>query len=93
MEIFIIFLLIIFNGILSLSEISLISSRRIRMNLLLKAKRRGADRALTLMDNPDRFLSTIQVGITLIGILTGVYSGDTLTVYLRDWLTGLFPVI
>jgi putative hemolysin len=91
MEIFIIFLLIVFNGILSLSEISLISSRRIKMNLLAKVNKRGANKALSLMDNPDRFLSTIQVGITLIGILTGVYSGDTLSVYLRDRIIHLFP--
>jgi putative hemolysin len=93
MEMVIIFLLIIFNGILSLSEISLISSRRIKINLLAKANKRGANKALILMDNPDRFLSAIQVGITLIGILTGVYSGDTLTVYLRDWLISMFPAI
>ncbi|MDR0606083.1 MAG: hemolysin family protein [Bacteroidales bacterium] len=93
MEIGIIFLLIVFNGILSLSEISLISSRRIKMNILAKANKRGANKALILMDNPERFLSTVQVGITLVGILTGVYSGDTLTVYLRDWLISLFPNI
>jgi putative hemolysin len=63
------------------------------MNILVKANKRGADSALSLMDKPDRFLSTIQVGITLIGILTGVYSGDTLSVYLREWLIDLFPEI
>jgi putative hemolysin len=93
MEIFIIFLLILFNGVLSLSEISLISSRRIRMNLLAKRNKRGANKALSLMDNPDRFLSAIQVGITLIGILTGVYGGDTLAAYLRNWLMYLSPSI
>ncbi len=93
MEIFIILLLILFNGMLSLSEISLISSRKLKMNVLAKADKRGAKKALVLMDNPDRFLSTVQVGITLIGILTGVYSGDTLASYLRDWLVGIFPSI
>ena len=91
MEIFIITLLILFNAILALSEISLISSRKVKMNVLAKNNKRGAKRALTLMDNPDRFLSTVQVGITLIGILTGVYSGDTLAVYLRDWLAVVLP--
>ena len=91
MEIFIIALLILFNAILALSEISLISSRKARMNVLEKNNKKGAKRALTLMDNPDRYLSTVQVGITLVGILTGVYSGDTLAVYLRDWLSGFSP--
>lgn len=86
MEILIIALLILFNGMLSLSEISLISSRKVKMNVLAKANKNGAKRALTLMDNPDRFLSTVQVGITLIGILTGVYSGDTLAEYMKEWL-------
>ncbi len=72
---------------LSLSEISLISSRRVKMNILAKANKSGSKRALTLMNNPDRFLSTVQVGITLIGILTGVYSGDTLVEYMKEWLT------
>lgn len=86
MEILIIALLILFNGMLSLSEISLISSRKVKMNVLAKANKNGAKRALTLMDNPDRFLSTVQVGITLIGILTGVYSGETLAEYMKEWL-------
>ena len=93
MEIFIIALLILFNAILALSEISLISSRKARMNVLEKNNKKGSKRALSLMENPDRYLSTVQVGITLVGILTGVYSGDTLAVYLRDWLSGFSPEI
>jgi putative hemolysin len=94
MEIIIIALLILFNAILALSEISLISSRKGKMDILAKNNKHGAKRALTLMDNPDKFLSTVQVGITLIGILTGVYSGDTLAEQLRIWLakwTALTP--
>jgi putative hemolysin len=87
MEIGIIVLLILFNALLALSEISLISSRKGKMDILAKDNKQGAKRALVLMDNPDKYLSTVQVGITLIGILTGVYGGDTLAEQLRVWLT------
>ena len=92
MEIVIIILLILFNGLLSLLEIALISSRQIRMNAMEKDNKMGVKRALHLMDNPDKYLSTIQVGITLIGILTGLYSGDTFAVYLKDYLEQFAPI-
>ena len=93
MEILILLVLILFNGILSLSEISLVSSRKIRMNILTKEDKQKAKKVLTLLDNPERYLSTIQVGITLIGIITGVYSGETLMVYLKNWLSETFPTL
>lgn len=85
-EIIIIILLIFLNGILSASEIALVSSRKAR----LKAsgiKNKGARTALKLKENPNHFLSTVQIGITLIGILTGFFSGGTLSNYLAGYFS------
>lgn len=76
MEIFIIIGLILLNGILSMSEIALVSARKARLELEAKKGNKSALTALKLANEPDRFLSTIQIGITLIGILTGLYSGE-----------------
>ncbi|MDE6333737.1 MAG: hemolysin family protein [Muribaculaceae bacterium] len=77
-DIFIIILLILLNGVFSMSEIALIAARKSRLIADAKRGSRGAVAAMRLADDPDRFLSTIQIGITLIGILTGIYSGATL---------------
>ena len=78
MEVFIIIGLILLNGILSMSEIAMVSARKPRLEADAKRGSRAAQPALKLSGNPDVFLSTIQIGITLIGILTGIYSGDML---------------
>ena len=78
-EVIIIFLLILLNGIFSMSEIAIISARKTTLINKEKKGSRAARAALKLANNPDRFLSTVQIGITLIGILTGVYSGATLS--------------
>lgn len=78
MEIVIIILLILLNGIFAMSEIALISARRSNLELRARQGNAGAQRALRIIEDPDKFLSTIQIGITLIGILTGIYSGDAL---------------
>ena len=80
MEIVIIILLILLNGIFAMSEIALISARRSNLELRARQGNAGARRALRIIEDPDKFLSTIQIGITLIGILTGIYSGDALAV-------------
>ena len=76
MEIFILLLLIFFNGLFVLGEIALISARKSRMESLANKGDLKAKAALLLIDNPERFLSTAQIGITGIAILTGVYSGE-----------------
>lgn len=78
MEIIIILLLILLNGFFALSEIALISARRSRLEMQARQGDAAARQALRLAEEPDRFLSTVQIGITLIGILTGIYSGDAL---------------
>ena len=84
MEIFIIIGLILLNGILSMSEIALVSARKARLELDAKRGNKSAQTALKLAGEPDRFLSTIQIGITLIGILTGLYSGEAFTYNLAE---------
>lgn len=84
MEIFIIIGLILLNGILSMSEIALVSARKARLELDAKRGNKSAQIALKLAGEPDRFLSTIQIGITLIGILTGLYSGEAFAYNLAE---------
>lgn len=76
MEILIIIGLILLNGFLSMSEIALVSARKARLELDAKRGNKSAQTALRLANEPDKFLSTVQIGITLIGILTGLYSGE-----------------
>ena len=86
MEFLIIIGLIIFNGILAMSEIAMVSARKSRLETEAKSGNKSARRALKLANEPDRFLSTIQIGITLIGILTGLYSGQALANDLAVWV-------
>lgn len=84
MEILIILLLILLNGVFSMSEIALVSSRKFKLEAAARKGNSNARKALELANNPNTFLSTVQIGITLIGILTGIFSGDTITVSLRQ---------
>lgn len=76
MEIFILLVLILINGFFVMSEIALISARKTRIESLANKGDLKAKTALKLIENPEEFLSTSQIGITLISILTGVYSGE-----------------
>src|SRR3954467_15627081 len=77
-DILIILGLIILNGVFAMSEIAVVSSKRIRLQNLAENGSRGAQAALELSDHPSRFLSTIQVGITLIGIFNGAFGEASL---------------
>ena len=79
MEILVIFLLILLNGVFSMSEIALISARKNRLESAAKKGSKNAQAALDLANSPNKLLSTTQIGITLIGILTGIFSGDKIT--------------
>lgn len=70
--------LILLNGFFAMAELAIVSSRRIRLQQMAEAGSHGAARALLLAENPGRFLSGVQVGITLIGILSGAFGGATL---------------
>lgn len=77
-EIGVIFLLLVLNGFFSLSEMALVSSKRSRLQALAEQGKSGARSALTLLEDPTTFLSSVQIGITLISVVTGLYSGATL---------------
>lgn len=80
--------LIILNGIFSMSEVALISARKSKLSSEAKSGNRNASVALQLANEPERFLSTVQIGITLIGILTGLFSGATIANELGTLLVG-----
>jgi putative hemolysin len=86
MEILIILFLIILNGVFSMSEIALISARKNRLETAAKKGNANAKAALELANSPNEFLSTVQIGITLIGILTGIYSGDKITTDVQNFV-------
>ena len=85
-EIVIILLLTILNGVFSMSEIALVSSRKAKLETSAKNGDRRAQAALDLANSPNRFLSTVQIGITLIGILLGIFSGDQLTTDAQNYV-------
>ncbi len=75
MEIILVLLLVVLNGFFALSEISLLTSQKSRLETLKSKGVRGAGPALKLLDSPEQFLSAVQVGITLIGVVSGAYGG------------------
>ena len=90
LEIIVVLLLVLLNGFLAMSELAIVSSRRPRLERLAADGHTGARAALQLADDPARFLATIRVGLTSIGILAGAFSGATLAHRLDVWLD-LFP--
>lgn len=91
-EISIILILIIANGLFAMSEMAIISARRARLQELAEQGNRRALAALELASSPNLFLSTVQVGITLIGILAGAFGGATLSRHLAEYLA-LIPAL
>lgn len=87
-DLFIILILVAFNGFFSLSEVALISARRTKLQADVRKGSKAARTALELMDDPDKFLSTAQIGITVVSILTGIYSGEALADDFAQLLAG-----
>jgi putative hemolysin len=85
-EIAVIVLLVLGNGVFAMAEIAVVSARRERLSALAGDGRRGAAAAMRLADDPNRFLATVQVGITVIGILSGAFAGATLAERLSEVL-------
>lgn len=85
LEIAIVLALIVLNGVLAMSELAIVSARPARLKSVA-VHRRGAVVALKLAEDPGRFLSTVQIGITLVGVLSGAFSGATLGARLSGWL-------
>lgn len=92
MEILIILFLILLNGVFSMSEIALISARKNRLETAAKKGQQNAKVALDLVNSPNKLLSTVQIGITLISILTGIFSGDKITTDVQLFVSS-FPAL
>ncbi|MFC3969161.1 hemolysin family protein [Rhizobium lemnae] len=88
-EISIVVLLTILNGVLAMSELAVVSSRAVRLKLMAEQGNRGAAQAIKLAEDPGRFLSSVQIGITLVGVLSGAFSGATLGARLSAWLLSM----
>ncbi len=96
LEVLIVAALIVLNAFFALSEMALMTSRKLRLKQLAEDHdhpSRGARAALKLAQHPDNLLSTVQVGITLIGVLTGVFGGDAIGLQIADWLDAVWPGI
>lgn len=85
-EILLILALILLNGVLAMSETAVVSSRKARLQQRAEDGDKSAQAALHLAEDPGDFLSTVQVGITLVGILSGAFGGATVAEYLETWL-------
>ena len=77
-DVAIILALVALNGVFAMSELAIVSARKARLEAMARAGKKGARAALVLAADPGKFLSTVQIGITLIGILAGAYSGSSL---------------
>lgn len=88
-EISIVVLLTILNGVLAMSELAVVSSRAVRLKVMAEQGNRGAAQAIKLAEDPGRFLSSVQIGITLVGVLSGAFSGATLGARLSAWLLSM----
>jgi putative hemolysin len=91
-EIAVVFALTFINGVLAMSELAVVSARKARLEGMAADGSRGARAALRLKEDPSRFLSTVQIGITLVGIFAGAFSGATLADRLAHVLA-TFPVV
>ncbi len=91
-QVLLIFALILLNGVFAMSEIAVVSARKSRLKQRADLGDAHARRALDLAEDPSRFLSTVQIGITLIGVFAGAYGGASLAAHFDDWL-GRYPSI
>lgn len=90
LEFFIVLALIVLNGFFAMSEMSVMTSRKSRLKQMAHSSKRAAN-ALKLAEKPDNFLSTVQIGITLIGVLTGLFGGEAIGLVFSGWISALAP--
>jgi len=90
LELLVVVALIALNGFFALSEMALMTSRKLRLKQMSEESR-GARQALALAEHPDNLLSTVQIGITAIGILTGLLGADAIGLQIADWLDSTWP--
>ncbi|KZX16969.1 hemolysin family protein [Methanobrevibacter filiformis] len=91
LQILALIILIILNGILSMAEMAIVSSRKTKLQKMVNDGKKKAKIAIELIEDPNQFLSTIQIGITLIGILTGAVGGSSISYFLGDFLSVYTP--
>ena len=87
-EIVIVLVLILFNGVLALSEMAVVSSRKVRLQQQANQGSKSAQTALELIESPNNFLSTVQIGITLVGVLAGAFGGATVASLIKTAADG-----
>lgn len=93
MELLILLFLILLNGVFALSEMAIVSSRKPRLKAMADRGNGGAKLALKLLDDPSKLLSTVQIGITAIGVIAGAYSANALADDMGPWLARLNPAL
>jgi|SRR5690606_6182919 len=93
MELLILVLLILLNGVFALSEMAIVSSRKPRLKAMADRGNRGAKTALRLLEDPSKMLSTVQIGITGIGVIAGAYGATSLADDLTPWVASLHPAL
>ncbi|MGN7919348.1 MULTISPECIES: hemolysin family protein [Lysobacter] len=94
LELLIVMALIVLNAFFAMSEMALMTSRKLRLKQMAEDPAhpsRGARVALQLAERPDHLLSTVQVGITAIGVLTGTFGGESIGLAIAGWLSGVLP--
>jgi putative hemolysin len=91
-ELAIVVALIVLNAFFAMSEMALMTSRKLRLKQMAETSR-GARKALALAEHPDNLLSTVQVGITAIGVLAGVFGGEAIGLLIAGWLDGYSPLV
>jgi putative hemolysin len=89
MDVTLLVFLILLNGIFAMSEMALTASRKARLQVMVEAGEPGAQAALDLHDNPTKFLSTVQIGITSIGVLNGIVGEAAFSRPLATWISAL----
>ncbi len=92
MDVALLVFLILINGLFAMSEMALSASRKARLQVMLEAGEAGAQAAIDLHDNPTKFLSTVQIGITSIGVLNGIVGDAAFSGPLSAWLVATFPL-
>ncbi|MBX9403925.1 hemolysin family protein [Lysobacter sp. BMK333-48F3] len=90
LELLIVAALIVLNAFFAMSEMALMTSRKLRLKQMAETSR-GARTALQLAEHPDNLLSTVQVGITAIGVLTGTFGGESIGLAIAGWISGIVP--
>lgn len=92
MEIALLVFLILLNGVFAMSEMALTASRKARLQVMLQAGEPGVQAAMTLHDNPNTYLSTVQIGITSIGVMNGIVGDAAFSAPLAEWLQAALEV-